>query len=104
MKQRSIYICFHFFLKLILINVDIEYKAKLTKYLNGYNMASYREETNFSMEVIPFLLNREDYVGFFLKIDPKEHNFMTFILKRKDFNSQSEFMRNLAIIYDSLAK
>ena len=67
-------------------------------------MASYRPEANFSVEIVPFFLNREDYVGFFLKIDPKEHNFMTFILKRKDFNSRAEFMRNLAIIYDSLAK
>jgi len=67
-------------------------------------MASYRDKINISIDVIPFFLNREDYVGFFLKIDPKEHNFMTFILKRKDFNSQFEFMRNLAIIYDSLGK
>jgi len=67
-------------------------------------MASYRPETNFSVEIVPFFLNREDYVGFFLKVDPKEHNLMTFILKRKDFNSRSEFMKNLAIIYDSLAK
>jgi len=67
-------------------------------------MASYRPETNFSVEIVPFFLNREDYVGFFLKVDPKEHTFMTFILKRKDFNSRAEFMKNLAIIYDSLAK
>jgi hypothetical protein len=67
-------------------------------------MASYRPEISFPAEVVPFFLNREDYVGFFLKIDPKEHNFMTFILRRKDFNSRSEFMKNLAIIYDSLSK
>lgn len=67
-------------------------------------MASCRPDTNFSPEIIPFFLNSEDYVGFFLKVNSKEQNFMTFILKRKDFNSQAEFMRNLAIIYDSLAK
>lgn len=67
-------------------------------------MASYRPETNFPAEVVPFFLNREDYVGFFLKINPKEHHLMTFILRRKDLNSQNELMRNLAIIYDSLSK
>jgi hypothetical protein len=67
-------------------------------------MASYRPETNFSSEVIPFLLNREDYIGFFLKTNVKDHNLMTFVLRRKDFNSRNEFMKNLALIYDSLAK
>jgi hypothetical protein len=67
-------------------------------------MASYQPETNFSAEIVPFLLNREDYVGFFLKMDPKEKNLMTFILRRKDFQSKAELMKNLAIIYDSLSK
>lgn len=67
-------------------------------------MASYRPETNCSAEIVPFFLNREDYIGFFLKIDPKENKLMTFILKKKDFNSKTEFMKNLAIIYDTLSK
>jgi len=67
-------------------------------------MASCRPEAKCSAEVVPFILNREDYIGFFLKTNPKEHSLMTFILRRKDFNSKVEFMRNLAIIYDSLSK
>lgn len=67
-------------------------------------MASQRQETDISPDIVPFFLNREDYVGFFLKTSPKEQHFTTFILKRQDFNSQTEFMRNLAIIYESLDK
>ena len=67
-------------------------------------MASCRPETDILPDVVPFFLNSEDYVGFFLKASPKEQNFMTFVLKRKDFNSQAEFMKNLAIIYDSFSK
>lgn len=67
-------------------------------------MASYQSEPNFFAEIVPFLLNREDYVGFFLKMDHKENNLMTFILRRKDFHSKTELMKNLAIIYDSLSK
>ncbi len=67
-------------------------------------MASYRPETKCSAEIVPFFLNNKDYVGFFLKTNPKEYNCKTFILRKKDFNSQAEFMRNLAIIYESFAK
>ena len=68
------------------------------------NMASHKQESDISPDIVPFFLNREDYVGFFLKTSPKEHNFTTFILQRKDFNSKTEFMKNLAIIYDSFDK
>ena len=64
-------------------------------------MASHRPETNSNAEVIPFFLNRDDYVGFFLRLNAHDQNFMTFLLKRNDFTSQAEFMKNLAIIYDS---
>lgn len=67
-------------------------------------MASQRQEMDVSPDIVPFFLNREDYVGFFLKTSPKEQNLTTFILKRQDFNSQTEFMKNLAIIYESLDK
>ena len=67
-------------------------------------MASQRPETYFSPDVVPFFLNSTEYVGFFLNINPDKNNFLTFILERKDFNSQSEFMENLAIIYDSLSR
>ena len=64
-------------------------------------MASHRPETHTDAEVVPFFINRDDYVGFFLKLNSYDQNFMTFLLKRKDFNSQHEFMKNLAIIYES---
>ena len=64
-------------------------------------MASHRPETQTDAEVVPFFINRDDYVGFFLKLNSYDENFMTFLLKRKDFNSQNEFMKNLAIIYES---
>ena len=67
-------------------------------------MASYQPETNVFAEIVPFPLNREDYMGFFLKMDSKESNLMTFVLRRKDFQSKAELMKNLAIIYDSLSK
>ena len=67
-------------------------------------MASYQPETKFFAEIVPFPLNREDYMGFFLKMDSKENNLMTFVLRRKDFQSKAELMKNLAIIYDSLSK
>ena len=67
-------------------------------------MATHRQEPDSSPDIVPFFLNREDYVGVFLKTSPKGNNFTTFILKRKDFNSQAEFMQNLAVIYDSLGK
>ena len=67
-------------------------------------MASYRPEIKYTADVVPFFLNNKDYVGFFLKTNPKAYNFMTLILKSKDFNSQNEFMQNLAIIYESLVK
>ena len=51
--------------------------------------------------MVPFFLNRADYVGFFLKVNPHENNFSTFVIKKKDFDSQSEFMQSLAVIYDS---
>jgi len=69
-----------------------------------YTMASYQQEINFSAEIVPFPLNRDDYIGFFLKVDLQENNLMTFILRRKDFHSRDELMQNLAIIYDSLSK
>ena len=67
-------------------------------------MASYQPEINFFAEIVPFPLNREDYMGFFLKMDSKENNLMTFVLRKKDFQSKAELMKNLAIIYDSLSK
>ncbi len=67
-------------------------------------MASYRSETNCSADVVPFFLHRADYVGFFLKVNPHENNFSTFVIKKKDFDSQSEFMQSLAVIYDSCVK
>ena len=72
--------------------------------MRDYAMASYQPETNFFAEIVPFLLNREDYMGFFLKMDNKKTNLMTFVLRRKDFQSKAELMKNLAIIYDSLSK
>jgi hypothetical protein len=65
-------------------------------------MASYRAEAKCLAEIAPFFLNNKDYVGFFLKTNPQEHNCMSFIMRKKDLNSQDEFMKNLAIIYDSL--
>ena len=67
-------------------------------------MASYKPEIICSPDVVPFFLNRTDYVGFFLKANPRENNFSTFVLTTKDFNSQSEFLQNLAVIYDSYVK
>jgi hypothetical protein len=67
-------------------------------------MASHRQETCLLPDVVPFFLNSAGYVGFFLNINPDKNNFSTFILERKDFNSQAEFMEDLAIIYDSLSK
>jgi hypothetical protein len=108
--ERQAVKCFdiHFFiflLKLISVKSDIENKR--TQHHSSHlkkddKMASYRAEAKCSAEIVPFFLNNKDYVGFFLKTDPKEHNCMTFILRKKDFNSQTEFMKNLAIIYDSL--
>ena len=79
-------------------------KSSYKPIIKDDNMASHRQETDISPDIVPFFLNREDYVGFFLKTSPKEHNLTTFVLKRKDFNSQTEFMKNLAIIYDSFGK
>ena len=67
-------------------------------------MASYRDETSFAPEIVPFLLTRVDYVGFFLKIRTHEPRFTTLLLNRNDVNSHAELMRNLAVIYDSFAK
>ena len=67
-------------------------------------MASYKPETACSADVVPFFLNRAEYVGFFLKLNPQTNNFSTFVIRRKDFDSQSEFMKNLAVIYDSSVK
>jgi hypothetical protein len=67
-------------------------------------MASCKSEISCTPDVVPFFLNRADYVGFFLKANPRENNFSTFVLKKKDFHSQSEFMKNLAVIYDSYVK
>ena len=67
-------------------------------------MASHREELCPSPDVVPFFLNNAEYVGFFLNINPGKNNFSTFILERKDFDSQSGFMEDLAIIYDSLTR
>ena len=72
--------------------------------MKEYTMASHRAEICLSPDVVPFFLNSAEYVGFFLNINPDKNNFSTFILERKDFNSQSEFMENLAIIYDSLSR
>ena len=68
------------------------------------SMASYKPETTCSADVVPFFLNRAEYVGFFLKLNPQTNTFSTFVIKRKDFDSQSEFMKNLAVIYDSSIK
>lgn len=67
-------------------------------------MASHRPERCFAPDVVPFFLNGIDYVGFFLNINPDKNNFLTFVLEKKDFSSQSEFMEDLAVIYDSLSK
>lgn len=67
-------------------------------------MASYREENSFSPEIVPFLLSRADYVGFFLRIKPREPHFTTLLLSRNDVHSQAELMKNLAVIYDTFAK
>ena len=68
------------------------------------SMASYKPETSCSADVVPFFLNKAEYVGFFLKVNPQTNNFSTLIIKRKDFDSQAEFMKNLAAIYDSCVK
>ena len=67
-------------------------------------MASYRPETSFAPEIVPFLLTRVDYVGFFLKIKPHEPHFTTLLLNRNDVHSHAELMKNLAVIYDTFAK
>ena len=67
-------------------------------------MASFRPETSFAPEIVPFFLTRVDYVGFFLKMNPQEPHFTTLLLNRKDVNSQTELMKNLAVIYDTFAK
>jgi hypothetical protein len=67
-------------------------------------MASFRPDTGFAPEIVPFLLTRVDYVGFFLKIDRQESHFTTLLLNRNDINSQTELMQNLAAIYDTVAK
>jgi hypothetical protein len=67
-------------------------------------MASFRPDTSFTPEIVPFLLTRVDYVGFFLKIDHQESHFTTLLLNRNDINSQTELMQNLAAIYDTVAK
>jgi hypothetical protein len=67
-------------------------------------MASFQPDTSFAPEIVPFLLTRVDYVGFFLKMDHQNSHFTTLLLNRNDMNSQSELMQNLAAIYDSYAK
>ena len=67
-------------------------------------MASFQPDTSFAPEIVPFLLTRVDYVGFFLKMDHQNSHFTTLLLNRNDMNSQSELMQNLAAIYDSFAK
>ncbi len=67
-------------------------------------MASFQPDTSFAPEIVPFLLTRVDYVGFFLKMDHQDSHFTTLLLNRNDMNSQSELMQNLAAIYDSYAK
>jgi hypothetical protein len=67
-------------------------------------MASFQPDTSFAPEIVPFLLTRVDYVGFFLKMDHQNAHFTTLLLNRNDMNSQSELMQNLAAIYDSFAK
>ena len=67
-------------------------------------MASFRPDTCFAPEIVPFLLTRVDYVGFFLKMDHRESRFTTLLLNRYDMDSQAELMQNLAAIYDSFAK
>jgi hypothetical protein len=67
-------------------------------------MASFRPDTCFAPEIVPFLLTRVDYVGFFLKMDHPESRFTTLLLNRYDMDSQAELMQNLAAIYDSFAK
>jgi hypothetical protein len=67
-------------------------------------MASFQPDTSFAPEIVPFLLTRVDYVGFFLKMDHQNSHFTTLLLNRNDINSQSELMQNLAAIYDSFAK
>ena len=67
-------------------------------------MASFQPDTSFAPEIVPFLLTRVDYEGFFLKMDHQNSHFTTLLLNRNDMNSQSELMQNLAAIYDSFAK
>jgi hypothetical protein len=67
-------------------------------------MASFQPDTSFAPEIVPFLLTRVDYVGFFLKMDRQESRFTTLLLNRHDMDSQSELMQNLAAIYESFAK
>jgi hypothetical protein len=67
-------------------------------------MASFRPDTCFAPEIVPFLLTRVDYMGFFLKMDHRDSHFTTLLLNRNDINSQSELMQHLAAIYDSFAK
>jgi hypothetical protein len=67
-------------------------------------MASFQPDTSFAPEIVPFLLTRVDYVGFFLKMDHQDSHFTTLLLNRHDMDSQSELMQNLAAIYESFAK
>jgi hypothetical protein len=67
-------------------------------------MASFRPDSGFAPEIVPFLLNRLDYVGFFLKMDRQESRFTTLLINRNDMSSQTELMQNLAAIYDTFAK
>ena len=52
-------------------------------------MASFRPDSSFAPEIVPFLLTRVDYVGFFLKMDRQESRFTTLLLNKNEINSQS---------------
>jgi len=67
-------------------------------------MASFQPDSSFAPEIVPFLLTRVDYVGFFLKMDRQDSRFTTLLLNKNDINSQTELMQNLAAIYDSFVK
>jgi hypothetical protein len=67
-------------------------------------MASYSPETQDIAHVIPFSLNREDYLGFFLKANARGSEFISFHLRRDDVLTEGELMRNVSMICDSISK